>query len=209
MLQGFGNASYHCARLLHADGFRIIGLSDSRSAIYDPDGIDPIEAMKHKRANRGLAGCPSNGKLQEITNEELLESECDVLIPAALENQIVLENAPNIKARVILELANGPTSPAADRVLNENGKIVVPDILANSGGVTVSYFEWVQNKAGYYWPLSEVQSKLKSIIEPEARKIWEISQERGLPMRTAAYVHGLGRIASALEARGTKAYFDS
>ncbi|MCH8183255.1 MAG: Glu/Leu/Phe/Val dehydrogenase [Proteobacteria bacterium] len=209
VLQGFGNASYHCARLLHADGYRIIGLSDSRSAVYDPDGIDPVAAMEHKRDKHSLAGCPSKGKLREITNEELLESECDVLIPAALENQIILENAPNIKARVILELANGPTSPAADKVLNQAGKTVIPDILANSGGVTVSYFEWVQNKAGYYWPLDEVRAKLKSIIEPETRTIWEAAQERGLDMRTAAYVHGLRRIAAAVEAHGTKAYFDS
>ena len=209
VLQGFGNASFHCARLLHADGYRIIGLSDSRSAVYDPDGIDPLAAMEHKQNKRGLAGCPSNGKLREITNAELLEAECDVLIPAALENQIVLENAPNIKAPVILELANGPTSPAADKVLNEAGKTVIPDILANAGGVTVSYFEWVQNKAGYYWELPEVHSKLKSIMEPEARKIWDLALERNIDMRTAAYVHALDRIAAAVEAHGTKAYFAS
>jgi glutamate dehydrogenase (NADP+) len=207
VMQGFGNASYHCARLLHGDGYRIIGLSDSRSAIYDPDGIDPIAAMEHKQKTRGLAGAPSNGKLQEMTNAELLESECDVLIPAAMENQIILENAPNIKAPVILELANGPTTPAADKILNAAGKIVIPDILANAGGVTVSYFEWVQNKAGYYWGLAEVQEKLKAIMEPEARRIWEVKEEKGLDMRTAAYVHALARIAEAVEAHGTKAYF--
>ena len=106
VMQGFGNASYHCARLLHGDGYRIIGMSDSRSGIYDPDGIDPLAAMEHKQKTRGLAGAPSNGKLQEMTNAELLETECDVLIPAAMENQIMLENAPNIKAPIILELAN-------------------------------------------------------------------------------------------------------
>ncbi len=209
VLQGFGNASFHCARLLHADGYRIIGLSDSRSAVYDPDGIDPLAAMEHKQSKRGLAGCPSNGKLREMTNAELLEAECDVLIPAALENQIVLENAPNIKAPVILELANGPTSPAADKVLNEAGKTVIPDILANAGGVTVSYFEWVQNKAGYYWELPEVHNKLKSIMVPEARRIWDLALERNIDMRTAAYVHALDRIAAAVEAHGTKAYFAS
>ena len=208
VMQGFGNASYHCARLLHGDGYRIIGMSDSRSGIYDPDGIDPLAAMEHKQKTRGLAGAPSNGKLQEMTNAELLETECDVLIPAAMENQIMLENAPNIKAPIILELANGPTSPAADKVLNEAGKIVIPDILANAGGVTVSYFEWVQNKAGYYWGLAEVQEKLKAIMEPEARQIWDIKLEKGLDMRTAAYVHALARIASAVEAHGTKAYFE-
>ena len=208
VMQGFGNASFHCARLLHGEGYRIIGLSDSRSAIYDPDGIDPIAAMEHKQKTRGLAGAPSNGKLQEMSNAELLEAECDVLIPAAMENQIILENAPNIKAPIILELANGPTTPAADKILNAAGKIVIPDILANAGGVTVSYFEWVQNKAGYYWGLAEVQEKLKAIMEPEARSIWNVKREKGLNMRTAAYVHALARIASAVEAHGTKAYFE-
>jgi glutamate dehydrogenase (NADP+) len=209
VLQGFGNASFHCARLLHADGYKIIGVSDSRSAIYDSDGMDPQVVMEHKQKSRGLSGAPSNGKLQEMTNAELLEQECDVLVPAAMENQIIEENAPNIKASIILELANGPTTPAADAVLSKAGKIVVPDILANAGGVTVSYFEWVQNKAGYYWPLDEVQSKLKQIMEPEARLIWSVKQEKDIDMRTAAYVHALDRIATAVEAHGTKAYFAS
>ncbi len=123
--------------------------------------MDPLAVMEHKRKTRGLGGAPSNGKIQEMTNAELLEHECDVLIPAAMENQIIEENAANIKAPIILELANGPTTPAADAILNKAGKIIIPDILANAGGVTVSYFEWVQNKAGYYWPIDEVQSKLK------------------------------------------------
>ena len=207
VMQGFGNASFHCARLLHADGFRIIGVSDSRSAIYDPDGMDPLAVMDHKQKSRGLSGSPSNGKLQEMTNAELLEQECDVLIPATMENQIIEENAADIKAPIILELANGPTTPAADAILRKSGTIVIPDILANAGGVTVSYFEWVQNKAGYYWPLDEVQSKLKKIMEPEARRIWNVKQEKDVDMRTAAYVHALDRIASAVEAHGTKAYF--
>ena len=207
VMQGFGNASFHCARLLHADGFKIIGVSDSRSAIYDPDGMDPLAVMDHKQKSRGLSGSPSNGKLQEMTNAELLEQECDVLIPATMENQIIEENAADIKAPIILELANGPTTPAADAILRKSGTIVIPDILANAGGVTVSYFEWVQNKAGYYWPLDEVQSKLKKIMEPEARRIWNVKQERDVDMRTAAYVHALDRIASAVEAHGTKAYF--
>ena len=209
VMQGFGNASYHCARLLHADGYKIIGVSDSRSAIYDADGMDPLAVMEHKQKTRGLGGAPSNGNLREMANEELLEQECDVLIPAAMENQIIEENAPNIKAPIILELANGPTTPAADAILNKAGKIVIPDILANAGGVTVSYFEWVQNKAGYYWPIDEVQTKLKKIMEPEARRIWDVGQEKGLDMRTSAYVHALDRIGAAVEAHGTKAFFAS
>ncbi len=207
ILQGFGNASFHCARLLHADGYRIIGLSDSKSAILDPDGMDPLAVMEHKQKTRGLSGAPSNGKLQEMTNAELLEQECDVLIPGAMESQIILENAPNIKAPVILELANGPVTPAADEILHRNGQIVIPDILANAGGVTVSYFEWVQNKAGYYWSLDEVHQKLRPMMQTEARRVWDVKLEKDIDMRTAAYVHALDRIGSAVEAHGTKAFF--
>ncbi len=207
ILQGFGNASFHCARLLHADGYKIIGLSDSKSAILDPDGMDPIAVMEHKQKTRGLSGAPSNGRLQEMTNAELLEQECDVLIPGAMESQIILENAPNIKAPVILELANGPVTPAADEILHKNGQIVIPDILANAGGVTVSYFEWVQNKAGYYWSLDEVHQKLRPMMQTEARRVWDVKLEKDIDMRTAAYVHALDRIGSAVEAHGTKAFF--
>jgi glutamate dehydrogenase (NADP+) len=209
VLQGFGNASYHCARLLHADGYRIIGVSDSRSALYDPDGMDPIAVLEHKNRTRGLGGAPTNGKAREMSNADLLEAECDVLVPAAMENQIVEENAASIKAPVVLELANGPTSPAADEILVKNGIRVIPDILANSGGVTVSYFEWVQNKAGYYWPVEEVNAKLKKNIEPEARRIWDVALEKGIDLRTAAYVHALDRIGRAVEAHGTKAFFNA
>jgi glutamate dehydrogenase (NADP+) len=207
VLQGFGNASFHCARLLHDDGYRIIGLSDSTSAIYDPDGMNPSEVMEHKNRTKGVAGAPTNGAARQLDNAELLEAECDVLIPAAVENQITEANAADIKAPVILELANGPVTPAGDAILEKNGVVVVPDILANSGGVTVSYFEWVQNKAGYYWPVEEVHSKLKAIVEPETRKIWEVARDKALSMRTAAYVHALERIGHAVEARGTKAFF--
>lgn len=207
VLQGFGNVGHHCARLLHDGGFRIIGLSDSTSAIYDSDGIDPVAAMEHKRKTGALSGASTNGKTVEMSNAELLESECDLLIPAALEHQITEENADNIKAPVILELANGPTTPDADAILNRKGVTVVPDILATAGGVTVSYFEWVQNKSGYYWTLEEVQSRLRQFLEPEATRIWRLKQDKGIDMRTAAYVHGLDRIAQAVAAHGTKAYF--
>ena len=207
IVQGFGNAAFHCARLLHDDGYKILGVSDSRSAIYDPDGLDPYAVLEHKRRTHSVAGAPTRSQARELSNAELLESECDVLVPAALENQIIEENAGNIQARIILELANGPTTPAADQILLANGKIVIPDILANSGGVTVSYFEWVQNKAGYYWDLDEVHRKLKQIMEPETRRIWDLSNDKGIDMRTAAYVHALDRIAKAVEAHGTKAYF--
>ena len=207
VLQGFGNASFHCARLLHDDGYVIVGLSDSRHAIYDPDGLDPHQVMAHKRATGSVSGAPSNGTLTELTNAELLESDCDLLIPAAIENQIIATNAAAIKASVIVELANGPTSIEADPIFAAAGKIVVPDVLANAGGVTVSYFEWVQNKSGFYWDEAEIHTRLKAVIEPEAVKIWALAGEKGVDMRTAAYVHALGRIAEAVEARGTQEYF--
>lgn len=209
VIQGFGNVGFHCARLLHSDGYKIIGVSDSRHAIYDPDGMDPHAVQEHKLKTGSLLGAPSNSKLQEITNDELLVQECDILIPAALENQITDKNADAIQARIICELANGPVSPGGDKILNKNGKIVIPDILANSGGVIVSYFEWVQNKAGYYWDISEIHNKLKAQLEPEARNVWDVSLEHGIDMRTAAYVHALERICAAVTAHGTKAYFTS
>ncbi|MBM3516390.1 MAG: Glu/Leu/Phe/Val dehydrogenase [Alphaproteobacteria bacterium] len=207
VVQGFGNAAYHFARLMHADGYKIIGVSDSRSAIYDPDGLDPLAVMEHKNKTGRVAGAPTNRKAKELSNAELLETECNLLVPAAMESQLVQDNADKIKAPVVLELANGPTTPAADTILAKRGITVIPDILANAGGVTVSYFEWVQNKAGYYWPVQEVQTKLRAIMEPEARRVWDIKLEKNIDMRTAAYVHALHRIASAIEAHGTKAFF--
>ena len=206
-LQGFGNASFHCARLLHDDGYRIVGLSDSRAAVLDADGIDPYAAMAHKTETGGLASLATSAG-RETDNTGLLTCDCDVLIPAALENQITAENADSVQASVILELANGPTAPEADKRLAAAGKVVVPDILANAGGVTVSYFEWVQNKSGFYWNLAEVQRRLAEVLEPEAERIWALRKDKGIDMRTAAYVHALGRLADAIDARGTKDYFN-
>jgi len=209
IIQGFGNVGFHCACLMHADGYKIVGISDSKTAIYDADGMDPHAVRNYKIKTGTLSNAPSNGTLSEITNEDLLTSRCDILIPAALENQITVSNAENIQAKIICELANGPVTPGADKILSENGKIVIPDILANSGGVIVSYFEWVQNKAGYYWKVADIHLKLKERIEPEARTIWNISIEKKIDMRTAAYVHALTRLSSAVTAHGTKAYFSS
>jgi glutamate dehydrogenase (NADP+) len=206
-LLGFGNASYHCARLLHDDGYRIVGVSDSQGAIYDPDGMDPYRVMEHKSTTGQVAGAPTNGNRKEITNDELVECECDILAPGALENQIHRENAANVKARIIFELANGPTTPGADDILNEKGIMVIPDILANAGGVVVSYFEWAQNRAGYYWTLDDVHSRLIQIMRPAADLTWEIHQDKKTDMRTAAYVLALQRISESLHARGTRAYF--
>ena len=138
-----------------------------------------------------------------------MESECDLLIPAALESQITEDNAAEIKAPLIMELANGPITPAADRILEANGTLVIPDILANAGGVTVSYFEWTQNKAGYYWSETEVRSRLREFLQPQATTVWNIKQEKGVDFRTAAYLLALQRISDAVAAHGTKAYFQS
>ena len=135
--------------------------------------------------------------------------DCDVLVPAALENMIHRDNAASVKARLVLELANGPVTPEADEILAGRNVVVLPDILANAGGVTVSYFEWVQNKQGYYWELEEIHSRLRTIMEREGRAVWELSAQRGITMRTAAYVHALSRLAEAIEAHGTQNYFIS
>ena len=142
-----------------------------------------------------------------ITNAELLELDVDILIPAALENAITADNAANIKAPIIVEVANGPVTSDADSILTEQGKLVVPDILANAGGVTVSYFEWVQNKAGYYWTEDEVHEQLRTIMLREFNAVYELMEEQHTDMRTAAYVHALNRIGAAIESQGTQEYF--
>ncbi|WP_417809839.1 Glu/Leu/Phe/Val family dehydrogenase [Thioclava sp.] len=207
-IQGFGNVGYHCAKLLHADGYKIIAISDSRGGIYDKRGLDPLAVMQHKHETGSLQGAKGQGKTKEITNAELLELECDVLVPAALERQITLDNCDKINARIILEMANGPVSPEADRKLSATGQIIVPDILANSGGVTVSHLEWVQNRSGFYWDSSRVRDHLKKTMETETQAIWALHNEMDLSMRDAAYTHGLRRIAESVEARGTPAYFE-
>lgn len=207
-IQGFGNVGYHCAKLLHADGYTIVGISNSSGGIYDEKGFDPLAVMQHKHETGSVQGAKGHGKTRNITNADLLELDCDVLVPAALERQITLENCDRVKARVILELANGPIAPAADRKLTEDGRIIIPDILANAGGVTVSHLEWVQNRSGYYWDASEVADHLKKTMERETQAIWALHNEMKLSMREAAYIHGLRRIAELVEARGTQAYFD-
>ncbi|MSP82660.1 MAG: Glu/Leu/Phe/Val dehydrogenase [Alphaproteobacteria bacterium] len=207
IVQGFGNVAFWCAKLLAADGYRICGVSDSRAGLYDPDGMDPDAVLDHKAKTGRLDGAPTKGKGRIVSNADLLTTECDVLVPAAMENQIVEENADRVAASVILELANGPTTPAADEILNKKGVTIIPDILANAGGVTVSYFEWVQNKAGFYWGLEEVQRRLKDIMVPEALRIYAIGRDRAVDLRTAAYVHALDRIGKAIAAHGTKSFF--
>ncbi|MFV2067009.1 MAG: Glu/Leu/Phe/Val dehydrogenase [Pirellulales bacterium] len=212
-VQGFGNAGQHVARLLHAEGYRIVAVSDSRGGIYSADGFDVPSLMRGKNDLRRLKAVYCEGSVCEavdadvVSNAELLELDVDILIPAALENQITVENAPRIRAPVIVEVANGPITSAADDLLRDRDVLVVPDILANAGGVTVSYFEWVQNKTGYYWDLDEVQRKLHTIMAREFAAVVELMSEKRIDMRTAAYALGLTRIGEAIESQGTARYF--
>lgn len=207
-VQGFGNAGQHIARLLAEDGHKIVAISDSRGAVYCPDGIDPHSAIRAKLGGSVTAMAGSAG-LSALASEDLIAVDCDLLVPAALEDMIHEGNASRIKASVVLELANGPLTPEADAILDRRGIAVLPDILANAGGVTVSYFEWVQNRQGYYWPIDDVHARLQTTMEREGDAIWRLSQERDLTLRRAAYVHALARLASAIEAHGTQQFFTS
>lgn len=208
-IQGFGNVGYYCAQLLYEAGYKIVGISNSEGGIYDPDGIDPAPLKKWEQEHKDvLDGGPTLGTAKVISNEELLELPVDVLVPAALENQITTANAHQIKARIILELANGPVTTGADAILEERDILVIPDILANAGGVTVSYFEWVQNQTGFYWELEEVQEKLKAIMEKAATNVWTTMVEHKCDMRTAAYIEALKKLTEAIEAYGTRLYFN-
>jgi glutamate dehydrogenase/leucine dehydrogenase len=199
VIQGFGNAGEHAAELWKAAGHSIVGLSDSKGAVVSEAGLDPTAVLAHKKETGSVMGF-AGGKT--VTNEELLETPCDLLIPAALENQIRGDNAGNVQAKVVLELANGPTTPEADDILFGKNIPVVPDILANSGGVTVSTFEWEQNVKGEHWIEADVLSKLKVIMEREAKEIFQKSQALKTDLRRAAFVIALERIEQAMRSRG-------
>ena len=213
--QGFGNAAQGCLSLLAADGYKVVAVSDSKGGIHKPDGFDVPSLVKIKNDSRQLEGVYCHDGICElvehdrITNGELLELDVDLLIPAALENAITAENARNIKARWILELANGPISHEADEILGASDDItVVPDILANAGGVTVSYFEWVQNKAGFYWTEEDVQARLQAIMAREYRAVDGLARKHGIALREAGYVHALDRMGKAVESQGTREYYE-
>lgn len=208
-VQGFGNAGQNIARLLADDGHRIVAVSDSGGCIYRADGLDIGRLISAKSAGASVAARAGQDGIAAITPDELVGIDCDVLVPAALENMIHECNAPSVRAKVILELANGPVTPQADALLEEKGVVVLPDILANAGGVTVSYFEWVQNRQGWYWSLPEIHARLKTMMEAEGEAIWNVSRQKNISMRTAAYVHALERLAEAIEAHGTQSFFAS
>jgi glutamate dehydrogenase (NADP+) len=212
-VQGFGNAGQHVARLLHADGYRIVAVSDSQGGIYKPEGFDIPSLMHVKNESRRLQAVYCEGSVSEavesdaISNEELLELEVDLLLPAALENQITEENADRVQAPVIVEVANGPITRAADQQLKKRDCLVVPDILANAGGVTVSYFEWVQNRSGLYWTVEEVHHRLHEIMAKQFNAVYDLMIEKKIDMRTAAYVLALNRIGEAVASQGTARFF--
>jgi glutamate dehydrogenase (NADP+) len=212
-IQGFGNAGQVVANLLHAGGYQIVAVSDSRGGIYNKAGFHIPSLIQAKNDTRRLqAVYCQNGlckliEAETITNEDLLELDVDILIPAALENVIDESNADKIKARTLVEVANGPVTNAASPILKKNDIYVIPDILANAGGVTVSYFEWVQNRAGFYWSEEEVNERLLTKMRKEFHSVYDLSQTHDIDMRTAAYVLALQRIGEALTAQGTKDYF--
>jgi len=208
-IQGFGNAGQHVARLLVADGHRIVAVSDSDGAVQSEVGLHVDMLIAAKEAGQPVASTVGQGGHQSLSAHELVGVDCDLLVPAALENMIDETNADTVRAKLVLELANGPITPEADTILTRNGVVVLPDILANAGGVTVSYFEWVQNRQGYYWTLEEIHDRLRAIMEREGGAIWNISREKNITVRTAAYVHALSRLAEAIEAHGTQSFFMS
>ncbi|MCP4126865.1 MAG: Glu/Leu/Phe/Val dehydrogenase [Gammaproteobacteria bacterium] len=213
-IQGLGNAGYHVARLLQKDGYRIVAISDSKGGIYSENGFDieSIWTQKIKVQQVQAVYCEHTVcelvEHQKISNEELLELDVDLLIPAALEGVITQDNAANIQASHIAEVANGPILSEAEVILLEQGKTVLPDVLVNSGGVIVSYFEWVQNRSGYAWTLEEVRARLEEIIVKAFNEVWHTSMHEGQSLRSSAYTIGLGRIGAAVAAHGTREYFN-
>jgi glutamate dehydrogenase (NADP+) len=206
-VQGFGNAGSVIAKLCADAGMKVIAVSDSKTALHAPEGLDIDPIAEHKREHGDLEGKALSGEVSEIDNEELLALEVDLLIPSALEGAINADNVDDVKAKVIVELANGPVSPDADETLLERGVTVIPDILVNAGGVTVSYFEWVQNRAGLYWEADEVRDRLRTRMETETENISKIAEDLDVPLRVAAYVHALKRIDEAVDARGSAEHF--
>ncbi|WP_206813071.1 Glu/Leu/Phe/Val family dehydrogenase [Paradesulfitobacterium ferrireducens] len=200
VIQGFGNVGGYTAKILYDKKAKIIGISDVKGGIYNPRGLNPYKVQEHATETGSVVNYRG---AKTITNAELLELECDILIPAALENQITDKNAHNIKARYVVEAANGPTTPEADKILEQKGILVVPDILANAGGVTVSYFEWVQNNMGYYWSVEEVNEKLGNIMSQAFHGVYDLYKSRkDVNMRVAAYMLAVKRVAEGMEVRG-------
>ena len=199
-IQGFGNVGYHTGYYAHKAGAKIVAVSTVDVAIYNENGLDMEAIIKEFQEKGFITNEAGYGK--EISNAELLALEVDVLAPCALENQLTSENAGKVRAKIVVEGANGPTTPEADVILRQNGVLVVPDILANCGGVVVSYFEWVQNLQGYYWEFDEVQEKETVVLRRAFRDIWNLAQEYDVDLRTASYMMSIRRVEKAMKLRG-------
>jgi glutamate dehydrogenase (NAD(P)+) len=199
VVHGFGNAGANIARLVAEDGAKVIAACDSKMAVYADGGIDVAEALKHKAATGSLAGLHG---AKEAPCEDVLEMECDILLPSALENAITLKNVGNVKTKIIAELANGPTTPSADRVLDDQGVLLIPDILANAGGVTVSYYEWVQDQYSFFWSEKQINDTLEQTIRTAFDSVHDMAQRYDTDMRTGAYILAVGRVAEATSVRG-------
>jgi glutamate dehydrogenase/leucine dehydrogenase len=202
-VQGYGNVGYYFAKIATEEGFKVVGVSDSKGAVYVPEGLDPDATMKCKEEKGSVSGCYCKGSVCDVkygkplSNEELLELPVDILVPSALENVINKNNMKNIKAKIIIEMANGPITEEAYEYLSQKGVVIVPDVLANAGGVTVSYLEWVQGKQGYWWTESEINAKLEAIMEKSFHEIWQRSLEERIPLKQAAFEVAIQRIVKA------------
>ena len=198
-VHGFGNAGANIARLVAADGAKVIAVCDSKAGLYSESGIDIAAAQRHKDETKSLAGLPGT---KEITPEDIIGIDCDILLPSALENAITLANVGQVKAKIIAELANGPTTPGADRVLEDQGVFLVPDILANAGGVTVSYYEWVQDQYSFFWSEKQINDTLEQTMSKAFNEVHETAERHGTDMRTGAYILAVDRVAEATRVRG-------
>jgi glutamate dehydrogenase (NAD(P)+) len=199
VVQGSGNVGGIGAELMHEAGYKIIAISDVSGGIYNRNGIDIPKALAHLKATKTLEGYEG---VERVGNAELLEIECDVLAPCATENQITSENASRLKCKILAEGANGPTTPKADKILHEKGVFVIPDILANAGGVTVSYFEWVQDRMGYFWREDEVNQRLEEKMVASFHEVVKYSETHNVDMRTASYMLAIDRVAYDTRMRG-------
>ncbi|MEL6797668.1 MAG: glutamate dehydrogenase, partial [Planctomycetota bacterium] len=197
-IHGFGNAGQYFGQLAADAGYKVVAACDSRGGVYDENGLDVATLIETKNSKGRV-----QGQGNEISGDDLLHLDVDLLVPAALENTITMDNQAGVKAKYILELANGPLTNDADDALAERGVVAIPDILANAGGVTVSYYEWTQNKTGFYWELEDVHERLRTKMAKEFRAVWDLGEQKSITLRTAAYAIALDRLAEAHEATGT------
>ena len=198
-VHGFGNAGANIARLVAADGARVVAACDSKAGVYSDTGIDIQAALRHKAETKSLAGLSGT---KSLSPEDIVGVDCDILLPSALENAITLANVGTVKAKIIAELANGPTTPGSDRVLADEGVFLVPDILANAGGVTVSYYEWVQDQYSFFWSEHQINETLEQTMRTAFNSVYETAQRYDTDMRTGAYILAVDRVAEATRVRG-------